>query len=261
LEDQIFNVKDTVVLVSGGSRGIGEALARGFADREATVIISGREKNSLQAIASKLSECSKHIEPIVCDVSSEEQVINLVQNVVKKYGKIDTLLNVAGVSKRKKIENFTSEEYNFIFDINLRGAFLLSQAVGRQMIKAKHGSIINIDSLNTYAPLRGVGVYAMSKAGVLMMTKAQALEWGRHKIRVNSIAPGFFPTKMTGETWKKNHMIEWAKTNTPLGKLGDVEELIGTAIFLASPASNFITGQTIRVDGGITAGFNWPLEI
>ena len=195
MEDQIFNVKDTVVLVSGGSRGIGEALARGFADREATVIISGREKNSLQAVASKLSECSKHIEPIVCDVSSEEQVINLVQNVVKKYGKIDTLLNVAGVSKRKKIENFTSEEYNFIFDINLRGAFLLSQAVGKQMIKAKHGSIINIDSLNTYAPLRGVGVYAMSKAGVLMMTKAQALEWGRHKIRVNSIAPVFSQPK------------------------------------------------------------------
>lgn len=261
MEDQLFNVTGTVVLVSGGSRGIGEALAKGFAERKAAVIISGREKKSLQAVASKLSEYSKDIEPIVCDVSNEEQVIDLVQNVVKKYGKIDTLLNVAGVSKRKKIENFTSEEYNFIFDINLRGAFLLSQAVGKQMIKAKRGSIINIDSLNTYAPLRGVGVYAMSKAGVLMMTKAQALEWGRHKIRVNSIAPGFFPTKMTSETWKKNYMIEWAKTNTPLGKLGDVEELIGTAIFLASPASKFITGQTIRVDGGITAGFNWPLEI
>ena len=261
MEDQIFNVSGTVVLVSGGSRGIGEALAKGFAEREAVVIISGREKKSLQAVASKLSEYGKDIEPIVCDVSDKEQVIDLVQNVVKNYGKIDTLLNVAGVSKRKKIENFTPEEYNFIFDINLRGAFLLSQAVGKQMIKAKRGSIINIDSLNTYAPLRGVGVYAMSKAGVLMMTKAQALEWGRHKIRVNSIAPGFFPTKMTGETWEKNHMIEWAKTNTPLGKLGDVEELIGAAIFLASPASKFITGQTIRVDGGITAGFNWPLEI
>ena len=206
MEKQIFNVKDTVVLVSGGSRGIGEALAKGFAERDAMVIISGREKKSLRAVASKLSEMGGEIVPIVCDVSNEEQVINLVENVVKKYGKIDTLLNVAGVSKRKKIENFTSEEYNFIFDINLRGAFLLSQAVGKQMIKAKRGSIINIDSLNTYAPLRGVGVYAMSKAGVLMMTKAQALEWGQHKIRVNSIAPGFFPTEMTGETWKKNHI-------------------------------------------------------
>ena len=122
------------------------------------------------------------------------------------------------------------------------------------MIERKSGQIINIDSLNTYAPLAGVTPYAMSKAGVLMMTRALANEWGKHGVRVNSIAPGFFPTALSGKMWAQEKMTTWAKTNTPLGKLGDVKELVGAAIFLASPASAFVTGQTLRVDGGVTAG-------
>ena len=129
------------------------------------------------------------------------------------------------------------------------------------MIERKSGSIINIDSLNTYAPLLGVTPYAMSKAGVLMMTRALASEWGRHGVRVNSIAPGFFPTAISKKLWAQDKMRDWAIYNTPLGKLGDVKDLVGAAIFLASDAAAFISGQTIRVDGGVTAGINWPIEI
>ena len=197
----------------------------------------------------------------VCDVSKPEDVNKLVDGVVAKFGRIDTLVSVAGVNKRMKAENYTMEEYDWIVNINLRGAFAVAQAAGRHMIARKAGAIINIDSLNTYAPLAGVTPYAISKAGVLMMTRSLANEWGKHGVRVNSIAPGFFPTALSEKLWAQDKMSTWAKTNTPLGKLGDVKELVGAAIYLASPASAFVTGQTIRVDGGFTAGINWPIDL
>jgi NAD(P)-dependent dehydrogenase (short-subunit alcohol dehydrogenase family) len=138
---------------------------------------------------------------------------------------------------------------------------VVAQAVGRHMIERGSGAIINVDSLNSYAPLTGVTPYAMSKAGVLMMTRALANEWGKYGVRVNSIAPGFFPTALSQKMWAQQKMTDWAKANTPLGKLGDVKELVGAAIYLASRASVFVTGQTIRVDGGVTAGINWPIEL
>jgi NAD(P)-dependent dehydrogenase (short-subunit alcohol dehydrogenase family) len=188
-------------------------------------------------------------------------VAKLVEGIIGKFDHIDTLVSVAGVNKRMKAENYSVEEYDWIVDINLRGAFVLAQAVGRHMIERKAGAIINIDSLNTYAPLAGVTPYAISKAGVLMMTRSLANEWGKHGVRVNSIAPGFFPTALSRKLWEQEKMTSWAKANTPLGRLGDVKELVGAAIYLASPASGFVTGQTLRVDGGVTAGINWPVEL
>lgn len=261
MQDKLFSVEDQVVLVSGGSRGIGRALAEGFAQRNARVIIAGREAQTLDQTAKEISTGRHAVATEVCDVANADEVAALVDRTVKKFGRIDTLLSVAGVNKRMKAENYTMEEYDWIVDINLRGAFAIAQAVGRHMIGRRSGTIINIDSLNTYAPLTGVTPYAMSKAGVLMMTRALAQEWGRHGVRVNSIAPGFFPTALSGKMWAQEKMSNWAKTNTPLGKLGDVKELVGAAIYLASPASSFVTGQTLRVDGGVTAGLNWPIDL
>jgi gluconate 5-dehydrogenase len=261
MQDKLFSVEDQVVLVSGGSRGIGRALAEGFAERNAQVIIAGRETQTLAQTAKEISTGKHAVATEVCDVAIPEDVAATVDRVVKKFGRIDTLLSVAGVNKRMKAENYTMDEYDWIIDINLRGAFAIAQAVGRHMIGRKSGVIINIDSLNTYAPLTGVTPYAISKAGVLMMTRALAQEWGKHGVRVNSIAPGFFPTALSGKMWAQEKMSNWAKTNTPLGKLGDVKELVGAAIYLASPASSFVTGQTIRVDGGVTAGLNWPIDL
>lgn len=261
MQDKLFSVADQVVLVAGGSRGIGRALAQGFAERDAQVVIAGREADTLARTAQEISTGKHAVASEVCDVARPEDVARLVKSVVDRFGRIDTLLSVAGVNKRMKAENYTAEEYDWIVDINLRGAFMIAQAVGRHMIERRAGAIINIDSLNTYAPLTGVTPYAMSKAGVLMMTRSLANEWGRHGVRVNSIAPGFFPTALSAKMWAQEKMTNWAKANTPLGRLGDVRELVGAAIYLASPASGFVTGQTIRVDGGVTAGISWPIDL
>ncbi len=261
MQDKLFSVADQVVLVAGASRGIGRALAEGFAERDAQVVIAGREADTLAKTAKEISIGKLAVACEICDVAKPEDVARLVKNVVDKFGRIDTLVSVAGVNKRMKAEDYSAEEYDWIVNINLRGAFMLAQAVGRHMIGRKSGAIINVDSLNTYAPLTGVTPYAISKAGVLMMTRSLANEWGKHGVRVNSIAPGFFPTALSAKMWAQEKMTNWAKANTPLGKLGDVRDLVGAAIYLASPASAFVTGQTLRVDGGVTAGISWPIEL
>jgi gluconate 5-dehydrogenase len=261
VEDTLFSVRDQVVLVSGGSRGIGRALAEGFADRGAQAIICGREQATLEQTAREISKDPLRVRAIVCDVAKPTDISHLVDQTLEEFGRIDTLVSVAGVNNRMKVENYTPEEFDWILDINLRGAFLLAQAVGRHMIGRRSGSIINIDSLNTYAPLKGVTPYAISKAGVSMMTRGMAAEWGPHGVRVNAIAPGFFPTDLSKKLWAQDKMRNWGEANTPLGKLGEVRDLVGSAIFLASPAARFVTGQVLRVDGGASAGISWPIDL
>jgi NAD(P)-dependent dehydrogenase (short-subunit alcohol dehydrogenase family) len=262
MADELFSVAGQVVLVSGGSRGIGRALAEGFAQRGARVIITGRDQANLETTAAELSTGEFSVRPLVCDVADAASVERLVETVVGEYDRIDTLLNVAGVNNRKRAETFTPEEFDFILDINLKGSFLLAQHVGRRMIaRGQGGQIINIDSLNTHAPLKGVLPYAMSKAGVSMMTRGLATEWGAHGIRVNALAPGFILTDLTRKLWSDPTMQAWGRANTPLGRIGQVEDMIGTAIFLASPASKFMTGQVVYVDGGFSAGIMWPIPL
>lgn len=261
MTDDLFSVSGQIVLVSGGSRGIGKALAAGFAARDAQVVIAGRESATLEATAREISTGKAPVQSVVCDVSEVEDIRNLVKTVVERFGRIDSLVNVAGVNKRKKAETFTPEEYDFILDINLRGLFFLSQDVGRQMLAQKGGSIINIDSLNTYSPLKGVLPYAMSKAGVSMLTRGLAAEWGPGGVRVNGIAPGFILTDLTNKLWSNPTMQAWNKATCPMQRLGQVEDLVGTAIYLASKASAFMTGQTLYVDGGMSSGTLWPIEL
>lgn len=261
MADDLFSVADQVVVVSGGSRGIGRALAAGFAARGAKVVITGREEATLEETANLISTGTHPVRTVVCDVADVASLEQLVMRLKADYPRIDTLLNVAGVNKRKKVETFTPEEYDFILDINLRGTFFLSQAIGKWMIAERHGSIITVDSLNTYAPLKGVLPYAMSKAGVSMMTRGMATEWGEYGVRVNALAPGFILTDMTTKLWSDPTMQGWGKTNTPLRRLGEVDDMIGTALFLASKASAFMTGQVLYVDGGFSAGINWPIPL
>ncbi len=261
MTDKLFSVAGQVALVSGGSRGIGFELARGFATRGAQVIITGRDEATLSAAAEELSQDDNLVTPIVCDVLNVDEIRCCVDTVLAEFGRIDTLINVAGVNKRQAAEKFTVEEYDTIIDVNLKGAFLMSQEVGKRMIEQRSGTQINIDSLNTYAPLKGVLPYAMSKAGMKMMTRGLALEWGRYGIRVNSLAPGFTLTDLTRKLWSDPKMLKWGKENTPLERMAEVEDMVGTAIFLASQASAFMTGQTLYVDGGISAGISWPMEL
>ena len=260
MPDDLFSVAGTVVLVTGASRGIGRALATGFAERGAQVIITGRVAATLEQTAQELSNNGRSVYPIVCDVADPEAVRACVATLLSQYDRLDTLINVAGVNRRMPAQNYTVDDYDFILDINLKGAFLMSQEVGKHMIKRGQGCQINIDSLNTYAPLKQVTPYAMSKGGMSMMTRGLALEWGQYGIRVNGIAPGFILTDLSKKLWENAKMRDWVEHNTPLGRLGVVQDLVGTALYLASQAAAFVTGQTLRVDGGMSAGIAWPID-
>jgi len=262
MSDSLFSVQDRVVLVSGGSRGIGRSLAQGLAERGARVFISGRDLTTLEQTAREISTGMYPVELIVCDVANSTAIPQMVETVIQKSGRIDSLINVAGVNVRKRVEDYTVEEFDKILDINMKGAFLVAQAVGRKLIAQKTGgTIINIDSLNSFRPLKGVQPYAMSKAAVSMMTRGMAMEWGEHGIRVNAIAPGFILTDLTKKLWSDPVMQSWNDANCPMKRLGETEDLIGTAIFLVSDAAKFLTGQVIYVDGGITCGMQWPIPL
>lgn len=259
MADSLFQIQDQVTVVSGGSRGIGFALARGFAERGARVVITGREKDTLEAAAAELSTSGNAVQPLVCDVSDVKAIRAAVQSINETHGRIDTLLNVAGVNIRQPALDFDEDQFDYVLDVNLKGAFFVAQEVGRVMVEQKSGSVINIDSLNTYAPLKNVTPYAMSKGGLVSMTRTLAVEWGPSGVRVNSIAPGFVLTDLTQKLWSDPTMKEWGLTNTPLGRLGNPDDMVGAAVFLASKAAAFMSGQVVRVDGGFTAGLNWPI--
>jgi NAD(P)-dependent dehydrogenase (short-subunit alcohol dehydrogenase family) len=248
------------VLVSGGSRGIGRGIAEGFARRGATVIITGRELAAVEETARAISPPGAAVRAAAGDVADPAAIERLVADVLRDFGRIDTLVNVAGVNRRLPAERLTEADYDFVVDINLKGAFLLSLAAGKAMLARGRGNQINIASLNNDRPLKGVLPYAVSKAGMAQMTRALALEWGGRGIRVNAIAPGFILTDLTRRLWSQPAMRAWGLANTPLGRLGEVSDLVGTAIFLASEASAFLTGQTLFVDGGFSCGLNWPIN-
>ena len=257
MPDNLFSVKDQIVLVSGASRGIGRAIAEGFSERGAKVIITGREMATLEKTA---REMKGSVRAIVCDVAKRDAIERLVKTALDEFGQIDTLINVAGVNRRMLAEKLSEDDYDFIVDINLKGPFLLSQAVGKAMLARGRGNQINITSLNNDRPLRGVMPYAVSKAGLGHMTRALAMEWGPRGIRVNAIAPGFVLTDLTKKLWSQPKMQEWGLTNTPLKRLGQPEDMVGAALFLASEASAWMTGQTLFVDGGFSAGLVWPID-
>lgn len=259
MTEDLFSVEGQVVLVSGGSRGIGRAIAQGFAERRARVIISSRDQQTLARTAGEIAPEGGEVRWVVCDVARPGDITALVETVLGDFGRIDTLINVAGVNRRKPSLEVTDEDYDFILDINLKGAFLLSRAVGEHMVRERRGRQINVASLNSDRPLKNVLPYAMSKAGMGHMTRALALEWGEHGVNVNALAPGFVLTDLTRELWSDETMRAWGESNTPQRRLGVPEDMVGTAIFLASEASRFLTGQVIHVDGGFTAGWTWPI--
>jgi len=259
MPDTLFSIDRQVVLVSGGSRGIGRAIAEAFAQRGASVIITGRDQATLDEAVAVLSTPERQVRGYACDVAQSTAIHGLVEKVLDEYGCIDTLINSAGVNRRKPASALEEADYDYLLDINLKGAFLLSQLVGRHMVERGAGNQINIASLATDRPLKHAALYAMSKAGLGQMTRALAMEWGPCGVRVNAIAPGFIVTDLTRAMWADEGMQAWAKVNTPQRRLGQPQDLVGTALFLASPAAAFLTGQVIYVDGGFSAGWAWPI--
>ncbi len=259
MSSSLFSVADQVVLVSGGSRGIGKALAQGFAEHGAQVWISSRDEASLQATAKEISVGPHPVKWVTCDVTDPAQSQAAVAAIMQEHGRIDTLLNVAGVNIRKPSAAFSERELRLRDEYQPAWSLLHGSGCGREMLQAGRGSVINIDSLNSAGPLKNVAPYAMSKCGINAMTRTMAMEWGPRGVRVNGLAPGFILTDLTRKLWSLPTMQAWNTANCPLGRLGQPEDLIGAAIFLASGASAFMTGQTIYVDGGMIAGRMWPI--
>jgi Dehydrogenases with different specificities (related to short-chain alcohol dehydrogenases) len=260
MSDELFSVQEQIVLVSGGTRGIGLAIAGGFAERGARVVLTGRTSAAAEKSAQQLAggaECAPL--GLGCDVTRAGDVEQLVAGVLERFGHVDTLVNVAGVNRRKPALDVSEDDYDFILDTNLKGAFLLSRELGKAMTARGRGSQINIASLNTDRPLKNVLPYAMSKAAMAHMTRGLAVEWGPAGVRVNAIAPGFILTDLTRKLWSDPTMQGWGLANTPQRRLGTPEDIVGAAIFLASPAAAFITGQILYVDGGFTSGWSWPI--
>ncbi|MGA2075571.1 MAG: SDR family oxidoreductase [Terriglobia bacterium] len=250
----LFSVEGKVVFVSGGSRGIGRSIADAFHEARANVIV-GAEGGQEQALK------ATGLDSRVCDISDAGQIQRCVDDIVGQFGRLDVLFNVAGVNFRYAAETFPVEKLDEILAINVRGNFLMARDCGRAMIRQGSGKIINIASLHTHQSLDGVSVYGTSKGAIGSMTRALAVEWAKYNIQVNAIAPGFIRTELNAKLWENPTMLNWVKERTPAHRLGERDDLIGAAIFLASSASNFITGQVLHVDGGVTAGQTWPLDV
>lgn len=250
--NDLFSIRDKVVLVSGGSRGIGLAIARACRDRGARVIASARNEATLESTG---LPCQ------VCDVSDAAQIEACVANVVSEHGRLDVLFNVAGINFRHAAETFPADRLDEILAVNVRGNYLMASRCGAVMVGQGAGKIVNIASLHTHLSLAGVSAYGMSKGSIASMTRALAVEWAAHNVQVNAIAPGFIRTDLNKALWEKPQMRDWAQDRTPARRIGETGDLIGAAIFLASSASDFITGQVLYVDGGLTAGSTWPLEV
>jgi gluconate 5-dehydrogenase len=249
----LFDLTGRTAIVTGGSRGLGEEMAEGLAEAGASVMICARREQWLGPTLDAMRQRGFAAEGMLCDVSKPAEVEAVVEKTVAAFGRVDILLNNAGISWGAEPEEMPLDKWQKVVDVNLTGAFLFAQAAGREMLKREHGCIINIASIaGLHCSVNGphyVG-YAATKAGLLGLTRELAGTWGRRGIRVNAIAPGFFPSRLTeGVIDRAEGAI---KAGAPIPRVGAAGELKGVAVFLASDASSYITGQTIVVDGGRT---------
>lgn len=247
----LFDLSGRVAVITGARRGIGFAIAEGLASAGAASVIADILPETGDEAAQHIRSKGLIAKSIPVDVTQRDSVENLISQTLAEFGHIDILVNCAGIILRKPIEQVTNEEWHSIMDVNLRGVFLCSQVAGIEMIKRKQGKIINISSNVSQVLQPGRGVYAISKAGVSHLTKVMALEWAPHHIHVNAIAPAPTMTDLNRKYFEEHpEDLKERLRSIPLGRLGDPKDYVGMAILLASRASDFITGQTIFVDGG-----------
>lgn len=251
---KLFDLAGKVALITGGGRGIGLAIAEALAGAGAKVVITGRREQFLVEAEAQLKAKGYECLSIVGDVSKPEDIERTVAGALETFGTIDILVNNAGITWGQATEDLALQKWQQVIDVNLTGVFLMSQAVGKHMLEKKSGRIINIASVAGIAAqdssVVATSAYNSSKAAIISFTRNLAQEWGRRGILVNAIAPGWFPTRMASALIDKHR--EAFEARTAIGRVGDLEELKGVAIFLASEASTYVTGQTIVVDGGIS---------
>jgi NAD(P)-dependent dehydrogenase (short-subunit alcohol dehydrogenase family) len=248
-----FRLDGKVAVVTGASSGLGDRFARVLHAAGADVVVAARRTERLQALAAELGH--DRIHPVTCDVARDEDCERLIGSAVDLAGHLDVLVNNAGVGTPMPAEDEPPEHFRGVLDVNLNGLFVLSQLAGRHMIEHGTGSIINVASmlgLVASAPIKQAS-YCASKGAVVNLTRELGAQWGRKGVRVNAIAPGWFPSEMTQDMWDDDGSLEYVRRNCPMGRGGAGHELDGALLFLAGDASSYVTGHTLVVDGGWTA--------
>jgi len=247
-----FSLSGKTALIAGASRGIGLAIARGMHEAGANVVLAARSKDKLDALAAEMNGRAVEL-----DITSSESI----RHAAEAAGDVDILVNVAGTNVRKRFEDYTPDEYNYIMQTNLHGLVQLTQVVGKRMIaRGKGGKIVNIGSLSTFTGIPYISIYVATKGAVGQLTKALAAEWAQFDIQVNCIAPGFILTDLNRAMWQAADMNEWRKGIQANERMGTPEDIAPAAVFLASPGSSFVTGQVIAVDGGASTTMVWPMK-
>ena len=247
-----FNLKNKVAIVTGASKGIGEAIARGLAEFGANVVVSSRKQEAVEKVASEFNSKGLSSIAIECHVAKEDQQKNLIKKVFNKYGRIDILVNNAGTNPYfGPVDKMPFDIYKKTMDINLNSAISLSNLVYPIMKKQKSGSIIHISSIEGIHPSKMMTAYNISKAALIMLGNNQAIEWGKDNVRVNTICPGYVKTKLSAALLEHESSYKSFLKNTALGRVSTPDEMAGLAVFLASNASSYMTGSTIVNDGGL----------
>lgn len=253
---KIFRLDGRLVLITGASKGIGLGIATAMAEAGADLILVSRSEPELEDAAAKLRAGGRSVSVAPFDLHDTDGIPAWYESVINRYGRPDTLVNAAGVMRRAPAHELTIEDWNETLSVNLTAVFVLSQAFARECIACgKNGRIINIASLMTAASRRTTAAYTASKGGIGQLTKALAVDWAEHGIHVNAIAPGYIATELTEPLWRNPEFDAWVMKRCPLGRWGTPEDIAWPAVFLASAAANYITGQVIFVDGGWLATF------
>jgi gluconate 5-dehydrogenase len=248
-----FDLTGKTALVTGSSQGIGLALAHGLGAAGARIIINGRDAIKLDAARASLAAQGISVSVAVFDVTDEDAVNGAIAAIEKDIGVIDILFNNAGMQFRTQLEDFPLAKWRELMQVNVESAFIVGKAVAKGMITRKAGKIINISSVQSELGRPTIAPYTATKGAIKMLTKGMCADWAKHNIQVNAIGPGYFKTPLNQALVDNPEFSSWLEKRTPAGRWGTTDELIGAAIFLASPASSFVNGHILYVDGGITS--------
>jgi NAD(P)-dependent dehydrogenase (short-subunit alcohol dehydrogenase family) len=254
MQQPLFDLTGKVAIVTGASRGLGQTFGRALARAGADLAVTSRTLESLKPFQAEIESMGRRIVPLELDVRSELSIRQMVDAAVRAFGRVDILVNNAGCNVRKKAVDVTWDDWNLILDTNLRGAFFVAQSVARHMMPHGRGRIINIGSVTSVMGYAGLGPYGASRGGIRQLTMSLADDWGPHGITVNCLAPGWFKTDQNKVMYEDPEWVSYLVDRIPLRRPGKPTDLEGPVVFLASDASEYMTGQTLLIDGGISTG-------